>query len=1111
MTETPKSRLRQLALVRAVVRRSRSDWPLVLAAWLLLACSTSLISAAATFSESVATGGFHRVLAAAAPATTAVRVYTTVQATRLGAADATIAGTITSNLGDGTGRTDLIVSTDSYSPAGTDASDSSRQILVGSYQDVDVHASLAQGHWPRPGGEAVEASLSVEAARALGLALGDRIDLTSKLYPDRRFALEIVGLWQPDTADHYWLGQGLELTGVQSTGPATTRGPFVVALPDLEKLAGNVAVNAEWRWLPTIESLRPDQADGLRAAIGTLPDRIAGAYPDTYTRVDSGLPQALKDASRALLVARSSILLLFAQFAVLAAYAILLVAGMLVERRRPESALLRSRGASGGHLALLAFGEAVLLAIPAVAVAPFVAQGVVRLFGTFGPLASAGILAPTGIDATAVIAAAGAGVACVVVLTLPALPGTGTLSGVRAALGRGMGRTLAQRLGLDLALLVVAAVALWQLQLYGAPLTTTVRGDLGIDPLLVAAPAIGLLAGALVATRAVPRLGELAEGVLVRGRGLAAPLLARQLGRRPLRYTRLALLLMLAVALGTFAATFAATWDRSQSDQAAYRAAADERVTVLDHPALPVWALGPAYRSISGVTAAVPIIRSPLEIGRDVTDGLLLGIDAPASTGLVAFQPGTFSGSPVEAMAILASGPTAPVKTLPGRPVRLAVILDTALQEVGSGSPDPTAPQSYVEVSLVVAGEDGLHRFDGGRAELAATRTRVEIDMTQTTGGTAYRPGYPLALEAVELTVIGSGFTQANGTLELRDVEASDDAAGPNWRPIDLVGSAGWQWSRLENQNATGYTPPAAHPGAVSIGEAEGQTPTVNISMPGQVGATFRYLAAVAGQSSIPALADPSLLDATGALVGDTIPASRSGYESPLRIVGTATNFPTLDPATPFVVVDRQALGLVDYQTWGIVDSPREWWLGVAPGRDADVATALAGGPYSVASIVSRSQLEASLQADPIGLGVIGALGLGALAAVIIAGIGFLVTVAFLARERVGELALLRAVGESAGGVAAMLALEQILLLIYGLVAGCALGLLLGWLSIPFASLTSTGASALPPPVTIVPWQAIAAVAIPIAGVLALGAGIVIRTTSGGQIAAGLRGRDGGA
>ena len=55
---------------------------------------------------------------------------------------------------------------------------------------------------------------------------------------------------------------------------------------------------------------------------------------------------------------------------------------------------------------------------------------------------------------------------------------------------------MAQRLGIDLALVVLAIVALWELRLYGAPLTRNARGVLGVDPLLVAAPAIGLLAGA---------------------------------------------------------------------------------------------------------------------------------------------------------------------------------------------------------------------------------------------------------------------------------------------------------------------------------------------------------------------------------------------------------------------------------------------------------------------------------------------------------------------------------------------------------------------------------------------------------------------------------------
>ena len=84
---------------------------------------------------------------------------------------------------------------------------------------------------------------------------------------------------------------------------------------------------------------------------------------------------------------------------------------------------------------------------------------------------------------------------------------------------------------------------------------------------------------------------------------------------------------MLAAALGTFAASDAATWAASQQDQATYRAAADLRVTTSDYSDLPSWAVGPAIRSIDGVEAAVPIVRGPLDVGRAIRGGQLLGFD----------------------------------------------------------------------------------------------------------------------------------------------------------------------------------------------------------------------------------------------------------------------------------------------------------------------------------------------------------------------------------------------------------------------------------------------------------------------------------------------------
>ena len=162
-----------------------------------------------------------------------------------------------------------------------------------------------------------------------------------------------------------------------------------------------------------------------------------------------------------------------------------------------------------------------------------------------------------------------------------------------------------------------------------------------MDPLLVAAPAIGLLGGAVLAIRIVPRLAELAERVLARGRGLVPALGGRQLARRPLRYTRAALLLILAAALGTFASAHAATWTRSQADQAAYATGADVRMEPGTRSAVPGWALGEVLRALPGVTTATPVVDASVTLGSALRDGTLLaGIDGPALADVVRCAPG---------------------------------------------------------------------------------------------------------------------------------------------------------------------------------------------------------------------------------------------------------------------------------------------------------------------------------------------------------------------------------------------------------------------------------------------------------------------------------------
>src|SRR5690606_33069262 len=156
------------------------------------------------------------------------------------------------------------------------------------------------------------------------------------------------------------------------------------------------------------------------------------------------------------------------------------------------------------------------------------------------------------ITSTAYLLALGTGLACVVALTLPALVSARSFSRASAERGRQESQAFSQRAGLVLILLVLAALGSSQLRRYSAAITQTVEGRLGIDPLLVAAPAIGLLAGAVIALRTIPLLARMAEFFATAGTKVVPALGAWQVARRPMRYSRSALLLILALGIGLF-------------------------------------------------------------------------------------------------------------------------------------------------------------------------------------------------------------------------------------------------------------------------------------------------------------------------------------------------------------------------------------------------------------------------------------------------------------------------------------------------------------------------------------------------------------------------------
>ena len=1037
------------APLRVVLQRSLADWLIVVATWLVVVCATTLVAVGVLYGDAVALTGLRRSIAEQPATSTSIAVQTRAPVADLADVQSAVERQAQRVLRWTGGELVSIERSESYTlPDDRQPADGSTALAVfASYAAIEEHAELEAGQWPSASAEPMEIGLSAAAAEALALDVGGRMSLTSQR-GGRSLEVVVAGVWRPrDAADPYWDASALELDGVTRSSSFVTHGPLVAARDDLLGRAVSGEVALEYRLLPAFDRLTVDDADALRADAAALAPRLADALGDrAVVQVDTELPEILGAATRSLLVTRSGVVVLTIQFAVLAGYALLLVAGLLVDQRRVETALLRSRGAGPGSIVLFAFLEALILVVPAVLAAPWLAAAVLRGLNAAGPLADAGVRIPADVSEGAFIAASVAGAAAVIGLVLPALGAGRGLAAVRQTISRQGNRTLAQRLGIDVALVALAALGLWQLRSYGAPLTQSVRGSIGLDPLLVAAPAIGLLAGSILALRIVPLAAELAERGFEGRRGLVAPLGARQLARRPLRYTRSALLLMLAAALGTFAGAYASTWTRSQADQAAYRAAADVRVEVADFADLPAWAIGPAYRSVGGVTDAIPAATARFDV-EGSGGGRLLALDAARAAGLVAFRPDLADAPLADVLAPLVAEPRAPQgPVLEATPMAFTLEVTAMLEPivVDESSVSFSPGLRTVSPSVTIRDADGvIHDVAGPRVAVGLGAQQVEIPaVTELPGGDRIAPAGPIEVLGVRLAVELPEGALGTGTLSVGSLVAvtADEEV-----PIDTAA--------VEPVEATVSEPITGFGGASST----------NLD--------FRLAPAEDATTPVPAVASERYLELTGVRVGDVVELGQLGERRQYEVVGSIRGFPTLDPAEPFVLVDVGRLSAAD-DAGGDRLEVSEWWLDVTDGRATEVATVLGQEPFSAASVIAADELHRQLLSDPVALGLIGSLVLGAMAAVAFASIGFVVSATVSARERLSEFALLQAIGLSHRQLSAWVSMENAFLLVIGLGAGTGLGLVLAWVVLPFVTLTQQATVAVPPVEVVIPWAA---------------------------------------
>ncbi|HEV2461662.1 MAG TPA: ABC transporter permease, partial [Ktedonobacterales bacterium] len=462
------------------------------------------------------------------------------------------------------------------------------------YASIARHMRFSAGGPPQttPADAQPQVIVTQEMADSEGVHVGDNLVTAPLNNRQQTLTLHVVGIWTPLSAtDPFWNDFSFQANG-SATAPIIY--PILVTYDTFfNRLSAfpNVSMDQNWFFYTQPTAITSDNLGAVAGSIGDLRAHLSGYVQpqpnvnvvNVLTGLDTTL-QALQ-AQQALLAL--PLYVVVAQMVALALLFVAAMAGLLVEARGAEVVTLKSRGGSAAQL-LLGFGaQGALLALLAAVAGPFLAA--LLSLALIHWLIPAEVLGQTGVTAsylqriatprTVVIPAAAGALLGVGVLTVSIWQATRLdMQAFHREQGRVSRPPFWRRSYLDLALVALCLAGYVELNQFGALQTRTQLAGGAASPLLLVTPALLLLAGGLVMLRLLPVAAAWATRLAARARGLTSLLAFAQVERSPSRYTRMTLLLVLAVGLGLFALTFDTSLAQNQTASAAYAVGANVRI-----------------------------------------------------------------------------------------------------------------------------------------------------------------------------------------------------------------------------------------------------------------------------------------------------------------------------------------------------------------------------------------------------------------------------------------------------------------------------------------------------------------------------------------------------
>ncbi len=883
--------------------------------------------------------------------------------------------------------------------------DTKQTLLVAAYDGFAEHARLVSGDWHDG------VALSRAAARRLGLEVGDTIEVGGTSY-------DVGAVWQPLRESDPFFTADAEAGDDPAALAANRAALGILVVPDLSD-RGEAAL-ARWTIVPDAERVEPREMTAMARAVDATPDAFddAGGVTVRGSTAAGDLSTTLRTVSQSLEAALAVSPVPSLLIAAISLLMVVQLSRLLTLERRSETALVRSRGASAAQLTRISAVEGAAVAVPSAAGGTLLAEVLLRL--NSGAVPWLGWLLAL---LTALVAVA--------VLVVPAALQARQTADRQQIDDSGRARVLAAG-GVVVLLVGAALLSTWRFRRAGSAAVVDVEGNQSIDPVAVLAPALSLIAAALLAGLLFGVLAGAVERVTARGRGLHAVLAARQVARRSVVFGVAVLMVAIAVGGATLAATYARTQTEAQRGVDAMRNGAILRADVpLVDPLVAGVFTDPvkAVAELPSVRTALPAQQLDVEVG--TVDASLTGIAADRLSDVVpeAIRAAT---DPLAALHGEAQGWPLPAGTTA---LTLRVSAAAAWQVPGGfefddegevvptpGGLGPRGETTTIDVSVWVQSPDGavVPVWGGGvtvpvarqgtgtprPAEVTAQLDGlpdgsrvVAVDVTSGLAGQA---------RLISMNVLGATATTPAGPQRIETGDqawAVQPAAGDFEAPVDGVGLAG-----------------SVGPGQmlhVRVGPSAGDEPT------------------------LPVVVDRRLARELQVGPGDTVTVTVEGSRDFQALVRSVR--PKLPGATgvPRIYADLEGLSLALLRTSTSVPSTNQLWIAPADGQAAAAAVPPLLPPTS--TVVLADNRSATALLAPAAR----TLWFGAAGALLLAAIGVGSVVATLAQAREGELVVLRSVGLSALQQGRARRRELLWVLVTGWLLGIAVGVVAVFATVP--------------------------------------------------------------